>query len=190
MMVSFTADVLQEIMPYAKGRAVIFLAPLQAAMDRFFISDNANRAAMFLAQVAHESGELRYTQEIASGAAYEGRHDLGNIEPGDGVKFKGRGLIQITGRANVTKMSMDLFGDDRLAQDPTPLEEPELATLSAGWFWDVKHLNDLADAGIEHAFLRVSERINGINRMTGLPNHYAERVVYWERAQHALGVMG
>ncbi len=58
------------------------------------------RRVHFFAQIGHESKELIYSEEIASGRAYEGRFDLGNTQPGDGVRFKGRGLIQITGRAN------------------------------------------------------------------------------------------
>jgi putative chitinase len=188
MSVQLTEDVLLSVMPHAHQRAELFLKPLQDAVDRYFISDSHTRIAMFLASIAEESGELRYTAEIASGSAYEGRADLGNTEPGDGVKFKGRGLIQITGKANYTKMSQDLYGDDRLVQDPTPIEEPELAALSAAWFWDSRSLNFIADGGMEHAFLRVSERINGINHLTGLPNHWAERCFYWDAAKKALEV--
>ena len=111
------------------------------------------RALCFLAQIGHESGGLFFTEELASGSAYEGRTDLGNMQPGDGVRFKGRGLIQITGRGNYTAISTDL-GIDCVA-NPTLLggknanvctqEQLKNAAMSAGWFWNSRNLNDLAD---------------------------------------------
>lgn len=170
-----TPDDLRRIMPYAKGRADVFAPMLTAAMDEFGI-DTAARAAAFLAQVAHESGELRYVEEIASGEAYEGRADLGNTEPGDGVRYKGRGLLQITGRANYATCG-DALGIDLLA-DPTPLTQPDLACRSAAWFWESRGLNQLAD---KDDFIRITRRING--GLTG----YASRLQYLERAKRVLG---
>ncbi|WP_238552200.1 glycoside hydrolase family 19 protein [Herminiimonas sp. CN] len=142
-------------MPYAKSRIDTFAEPLNAAMMEFNISTKG-RQASFLAQVGHESGQLRYVCELASGAAYEGRKDLGNTEPGDGIRYKGRGLIQITGRANY-KACGDALGYDLVA-NPQLLESPVLACRSAAWFWRSHGLNELADAGDQ---TRVTRRING-----------------------------
>ncbi len=111
------------------------------------------RLLCFLAQVGHESGGLFYTEELASGKAYEGRKDLGNTHPGDGIRFKGRGLIQITGRANYASISDD-FGEDFVTQPQllgakniklcTP-QQMKYAALGAGWFWNHKNLNEIAD---------------------------------------------
>ena len=91
----------------------MFIQPLNDTMDEFGITTPARQAA-FLAQVCHESGSLHYTRELADGTAYEGRADLGNTEPGDGPRFRGRGLIQVTGRANYracgTALNLDLIG--------------------------------------------------------------------------------
>jgi putative chitinase len=134
--------------------------------------DTVERETMFLAQVAHESGAFNYVREIASGQAYEGRKDLGNTEPGDGVRYKGRGLIQVTGKANY-KSCGDALGIDLIAQ-PELLETPEYAARSAGWFWDSRKLNAIADKG---DFLLLTKRINGGT------NGYADRQAYLQRAQ-------
>lgn len=149
------ATQLLAIMPLAGRRAGMFLAPLNAAMMEFGI-DTPMRQASFLAQVAHESGQLLWVRELASGAAYEGRSDLGNVIAGDGVRFRGRGLLQITGRANYAACGVAL-GLDLLAA-PQLLEQPVAACRSAGWFWQSRGLNRLADTGDQE---RVTRRING-----------------------------
>ncbi len=132
-----------------------FLEPLNQTCERYRIN-NPTRLRYFLSQVGHESGQLRYTQEISSGLAYERRVDLGNTQPGDGVRYKGRGLIQITGRSNYILCGMAL--DLPLLETPTLLEQPLNAALSAGWYWDNKNLNALCDMNL---FEQVTRRING-----------------------------
>lgn len=172
-----TGAQLQSIMPFAKARIPAFVAPLNAAMQEFHINTPLRQAA-FIAQIAHESGELRYVEEIASGAAYEGRKDLGNTQPGDGMRYKGRGLIQITGRNNYAECGKAMGVD--LITNPELLETNDLACRSAAWFWASRGLNDLADKG---DFKRITKRING-----GL-NGYQERLAYHARAKMALGVV-
>lgn len=118
---------------------------------------------MFLAQVGHESAELRYTEELASGISYENRKDLGNTQPGDGVRYKGRGLIQLTGRSNYSLCGLAL--DLPLLDQPQLLAQYEAATMSAGWFWDNNKLNSYCD---KDDFLGLTKRING--GINGLAN--------------------
>lgn len=168
---------LLEIMPYATQRADTFLVPLNQAMDEFEINTSARQAA-FLAQVAHESGELRYTHELASGAAYEGRiAKLGNTETGDGPRFKGRGLLEITGRNNYTKYGA-LLGLDLVAH-PELLETTVNGCRVSACFWKDHGLNELADEGRFHQITLI---ING--GYNGEPF----REAYWKRAIQALGV--
>jgi putative chitinase len=117
------------------------------------------RVAHFLSQVGHESGELRYCEEIASGEAYEGRKDLGNTEAGDGRRFKGRGLIQLTGRTNYTAYSKSR-GIDYTNDEGANLvaNDPETAVDVACWFWTTRKLNDLAD---KDDVITITRRING-----------------------------
>lgn len=111
-----------------------------------------NRAAMFLAQICEESGGLQWMTELASGSEYEGRRDLGNTQPGDGVKFKGRGPIQVTGRNNYTALSR--WAHDRgyvpsatyFVDNPTALADDKYAFLGAVWFWTTHNLNRYGDA--------------------------------------------
>lgn len=171
-------------MPFAKGRVDIFLESLNVAMEEFGI-DTTVRQASFIAQLAHESGEFRYVRELASGKAYDtGRlaKRLGNTPEadGDGQKYKGRGLIQITGLSNYKQCSKALFGDEKmLVETPELLEQPLHACRSAAWYWKSRKLNDLADVG---DFLGVTKKINGGT------NGLEDRLKYWERARAFLGV--
>lgn len=167
---------LSQICRVAKQRSLKpCIAPLNDAMDEFEINTKARQAA-FIAQVAHETGEFRYVREIASGEAYEGREDLGNTEPGDGPRYRGRGWLQCTGRDCYRACGIALGLD--LLSEPGLLETYQYAARSAGWVWrDFKRLNPLADVG---DFRKITKRING-----GY-THYAERVSYWERAKGAI----
>jgi putative chitinase len=179
---------LLKIMPSAgEARAAQFIGPLNAAMREFAI-DTPKRQAAFLAQIGHESGSLRYVQEIASGSAYDNRADLGNTKPEaialaelagttPGRYYKGHGLIQITGYSNHLACSRALLNDDSVVSNPTVLERDDLACRSAAWFWDSRGLNAFADAG---DFETITKKING-----GL-NGQADRLAYYQRARHAL----
>ena len=152
------SDIISKAAPFATAENIAKYAPyLEELMPKYGI-DTALRQRHFLAQVLHESGSLRYVRELASGEAYEGRKDLGNTRPGDGVRFKGRGLIQITGRANYERLSDDLFGDGTLLNEPAILEHPRWAVESACWFWKANNLNALAD---KDDIVAVTRRING-----------------------------
>lgn len=132
-----------------------YLKPINDTLALYQI-DTPIRIASFIAQLIHESGSFRYSEEIADGSAYEGRKDLGNIKPGDGKRFKGRGLIQLTGRANYTSFGRYIGFD--FISIPSKLSEPGYSALAAGWFWNTRGLNDLADRG---DFRGITKRING-----------------------------
>ena len=170
-----TDDELRRIMPNcATAKRTEYLPFIQQAMQEFAITSYLREAA-FLAQLAHESGELRYMEELASGAAYEGRKDLGNTQPGDGKRYKGRGPIQLTGRANYKKYG-DLLGID-LTNNPTVAATKEVGFRIAGQFWKLNGLNELAD---QQKFETITRRING-----GL-NGQSDRVMYYNRAKQVL----
>lgn len=154
-MVLTIEDFIKTMPGSTRVNAVKYLDGLNAAIIRYDLSTPL-RLAHFLAQVGHESGSLHYHEEIASGEKYEMRLSLGNTEKGDGVKFKGRGLIQITGRANY-KAYGDSVGIDFIA-NPSLLGQTPHAVDSAGWFWNLKKLNALAD---KDDLLHITKRING-----------------------------
>lgn len=153
--------------------------PVERAMTEFAILSPA-RAAAFIAEVGHESDGFVYSREIwgptAAQNGYEGRADLGNELPGDGKRFLGRGLIQITGRANYSELALALGID--VLNNPELLEQPILAARSAGWWWEKHGCNELADSG---NFEALTKRING-----GL-NGYADRMQRWGVARAVLG---
>ena len=120
------------------------------------ILDNSLRFTHFLAQLAHESGNFKYMEEIASGAAYEGRKDLGNTQAGDGKRYKGRGPIQLTGRANYRRYGQQLGID--FENNPEIVAIPSVGLLVACKFWSDNGLNELAD---KDDVLSITKRING-----------------------------
>lgn len=153
---SLTGQMLRRIVPgLTASKADAVAGRLSQAMAEANIKTPLQRSA-FVAQLAHESGGFRYLEEIASGRAYEGRRDLGNTQPGDGVRFKGRGYIQLTGRANYAAagraLGLDLINHPRLAA------EPANAARVAAWFWNSRDLNPIAGRG---DFREVTRRING-----------------------------
>ena len=154
-----TPDLLARATGSSPEAAETFAPHLDAACAAYGISDTPERLAAFVAQIGHESGSLRYVREIASGEAYEGRESLGNTQPGDGPRYRGRGLIQVTGRRNYRAAAERLrrFDAPDFEDSPESLEEPRWAVYSAADYWDANGLNELADAGM---FDVVSNLIN------------------------------
>lgn len=170
--------VIKAVMPTLNAAKAVLYAPLltRAMLDAQITTPI--RSAMFLAQLAQESGELRYFEELASGDAYEGRcKDLGNCMPGDGRKYKGRGPIQLTGRKNYRDAGVALGLP--LEEKPELVADPAIGFRTAAWYWKSRGLNALADKG---DFIGVTRKING-----GL-NGLALRQKYYARARQALGL--
>ncbi|MBK5541492.1 glycoside hydrolase family 19 protein [Pseudomonas sp. TH05] len=190
-----TQQQLLQILPQARQVAGFFVPALNAAMARFKINSPVRMSA-FIAQVGHESGQLtrmvenlnysadrlqavwpnrfdailaaqvaRKPDQIAN-IAYGGR--MGNALPGDGWKYRGRGLIQLTG-ANNYRAAGGALGLD-LVNHPELVEQPETAALVAGWFWQSNGLNELADSG---QFAKITRTING--GLTGQTDRVALR---------------
>ncbi|PXX15845.1 putative chitinase [Paraburkholderia tropica] len=179
-----TPDLLAQCLGIPVTRAETWSGPLSAAAALYAI-DSPARLAAFIAQIGHESGKFIFLVELwgptSAQAGYEPpsvkARDLGNTHGGDGFRYRGRGLIQITGRANYQKCG-DALGMDLIAS-PELLATPSNAALSAAWFWNEHGLNDLADAG---DFETITRRING--GLTGI----ADREALWKQAKAALGV--
>jgi putative chitinase len=168
-------------LPAAKLQQV--LPHLNQAMQDHGV-DTMLRTAAFVAQLAHESGEFRFMEELWGPTEAQKRYEppselatrLGNTEPGDGKRYKGRGPIQITGRFNYRKYG-DLLGVD-LIDHPEVAAQPEVAFETAGLYWERNGLNELADS---EQFVAITRRING--GTNGLP----DREKYYARAKTVLG---
>lgn len=148
--------VLRAAAPNGKDWIILGLADNMPMLIERFEINNINRQAHFIGQCCHESDYLRTTEEYASGAAYNGRKDLGNTQPGDGPRFKGRGLIQLTGRFNYTKCGEGLGVD--LLSDPTIVARFPLAATVSGWFW---HTNKISHHADKNDHRMVTKIING-----------------------------
>ena len=166
------------VMPRALPAKIdLYYEPLVKGMKKYDITRNL-RMAHFIAQLGHETASFRFTEEIADGSAYEGRKDLGNTEPGDGKRFKGRGLIQLTGRVNYAAYSKD-SGVDYVAKPQVVASDPIVAVDVACWYWNKRGINKLADKDDVKA---VTKAING--GFNGLD----DRIEYLVRAKAVLGL--
>jgi putative chitinase len=203
-MIALTVTRLMQVMPAAGvDRLSAWIEPLEKAAARWEINTRP-RIAAFLAQAAHESSELReleenlnysaealvrlwahhFTPELAAeyarkpeaiaNRAYASRLGNGDEASGDGWRYRGRGIFQITGHDNYRDCSKAIAGDQStLVDNPEFLTDPEFACMSAGWFWHSRGLSDLAERG---GFEEITRKING--GLNGLP----DRLKYWNRA--------
>lgn len=179
-----TVDILLQIMPNLKRSVGEGYFPFLAQAMAEFEINSPLREAAFLAQIAHESGEFRYLEEIWGPTPAQRNYELpsrkarelGNVELGDGKRYKGRGPIQITGRGNYKLFGQMLNLD--LVNEPGRAADPEVTFRIAGAFWKVRGLNELAD---RQEFERITRRING--GLIGIK----ERRRFYERARALCG---
>jgi putative chitinase len=170
-----TKEVLKQIAPNSNDNII---SDLEKYFDKHMSKYEVNtylRVCHFIAQCAHESASFTTLEEFASGSAYEGRRDLGNTQRGDGVKYKGRGIIQLTGRANYRTFGKNLGYD--LEGNPELAEKPEISVLTALEYWKSRGLNAFAD---KDDVTTITRRING-----GL-NGFEDRKKYLGRAKRVL----
>jgi putative chitinase len=184
-----TSEQLKKIAPVRQKEIGLYLDLYNQGFEKYKVNTK-QRIAGFLSQVLHESGCWKYAEEIASGKAYEGRKDLGNIILGDGVRFKGRTHIQTTGRANYQKLSMFLFNDERLLEDPKLLLKPEYVVAGAFFYWTDNKLNDICDKPEDWTHLFKGKTYSKIQwltkRVNGGQNGINERTLYYNKAKAVL----
>lgn len=164
----------KRIMPKAMGtRVKEFVESFNKYAGRFEINTPL-RVAHYIAQVAHETGQLKWLEEIASGQAYEGRKDLGNTQKGDGRRFKGRGYLQTTGRANYQAYASSVFCVGDLMAHPEWLAQQPGCQKASMFFWWKNKINQEADR----------DDCRGVTRkVNGGYNHYAERAQFTRMAK-------
>jgi putative chitinase len=181
-MVPVDAQTMREVAPTFKGapaasQAKIIAeagAVLAATLERYDITSRL-RIAHFLGQTCHESAGYRTTEEFANGRAYEGRTDLGNTQKGDGPRYKGRGLLQLTGRANYADYGKALGVD--LVNNPMLAAQPALSLKIACEYWKRRNINADCDRDDVQA---VTRKVNG-----GL-NGLSDRIALAEKAKTAV----
>ncbi|MCM2544859.1 glycoside hydrolase family 19 protein [Burkholderia glumae] len=185
-----TPDILASALQIPLDRATPWADPLTAAMELYAIDSPARQAA-FLAQCGHECGRFLWLREIwgptPAQRAYEPPSakaaELGNTQQGDGFRYRGGGLLQITGRYNFRVYGQKIGVP--LEASPDLIGQPTTAAPVSAQFWADHGLNALADAG---DFLGISRAINlGNARAAGTPNGMPDRLALWASCKAALG---
>jgi predicted chitinase len=163
----------QGAMPSHKPYVPVTTSPFEISIRKAAIGAKLAGAELsaFLAQCAHESAKFTTTKEFADGSQYEGRKDLGNVNPGDGVKYKGRGFIQITGRANYTQAAKDLGID--LVNHPELAEKPDVATKVSLWYWKTRVQPKISNfTNTKAVTKKVNGGVNGLQQRTKLTKSF------------------
>lgn len=197
-----TVDILKDIAPRSKKSNYKHLAGLSLWMNHWFPEfniDTKSEICHFLAQLAHESDSFNAMEEYASGTAYEGRSDLGNIKPGDGIKFKGHGPLQITGRRNHQLMGVRAGAPMKFIDNPKLLTTPEWGVWAACIFWIDRGLLDISNLSDESrlpykikredgsSFVKMVSPIEYISRrVNGGTNGLNERILFYEQTKKVI----
>lgn len=191
---TITVDVLKAIAPGSKKTKYKLLPDLAYWMNEWFPHyniDTNQELRHVLAQWAHESDSFNTLEEYASGSAYEGRSDLGNTVKGDGIRFKGRGPTQTTGRINYYRLGQRLDKPNMFLDNPELLETPKWGVWASCVYWDDRRLNDIANMDDN---ITIPYKIKGqvwqlhpieyiTRRINGGVNGLSERIKFYERAK-------
>jgi putative chitinase len=190
-----TADILKSIAPGSKKTNYKHLNGLALWMNHWFPTfdiDTPQEVRHIVSQLAHESDSFNAMEEYASGRAYEGRKDLGNVKAGDGIKFKGHGPLQITGRTNHHLMGVKAGAPLKFINDPGLLATPEWGVWAACVFWTEKGLLDISnmpdDAKIWSK--KLDKNLSPLEyiswRVNGGFNGLASRIIFYERSKQVI----
>lgn len=191
-MIVITVDILKSLAPGSKKTNYKHLHGLALWMNHWFPKfdiDTKGEVCHMLAQLAHESDSFNAMEEYASGQAYEGRRDLGNIRKGDGIKFKGRGVLMITGRTNYHLMGVKLGRPMKFIDNPSLLATPEWGVWSAATFWVEKGLLDISNMADDALIWskKLNKNLSPLEYITWRVNggftHVDQRRVFYERSK-------
>lgn len=199
---TITVDILKAIAPGSKKTNYKHLPGLALWMNHWFpVFDIDTRGELchILAQLAHESDSFNAMEEYASGKAYEGRKDLGNIRPGDGVKFKGRGPLQVTGRRNYSLMGVKAGAPLKFINNPSLLATPEWGVWSACIFWTerglltISNMQDIDKIPFKRRISQTETEIIMLSpielitrKVNGGVNGLSERIKFYERSKQII----
>lgn len=199
---TITVDILKAIAPGSKKTNYKHLPGMALWMNHWFPIfeiDTKQEICHILAQLAHESDSFNAMEEYASGKAYEGRKDLGNIQPGDGVKFKGRGPLQVTGRRNYSLMGVKAGAPLKFINNPSLLATPEWGVWSACIFWTerglltISNMQDIDKIPFKRRISQTETEIIMLSpielitrKVNGGVNGLSERIKFYERSKQII----
>lgn len=187
-----TVDILKAIAPGSKKTNYKHLHGLALWMNHWFPQfdiDTPQETRHILTQLAHESDSFNAMEEYASGQAYEGRKDLGNIKKGDGIRFKGHGPLQITGRRNHHLMGVKAGAPMKFIDNPKLLTTPEWGVWAACIFWTDRGLLDISNMPDDAVIWskKLDKNLSPLEyitwRVNGGFNHLEQRIKFYERAK-------
>eukprot|EP01016_Furgasonia_blochmanni_P022247 TRINITY_DN2428_c0_g1_i1.p3 TRINITY_DN2428_c0_g1~~TRINITY_DN2428_c0_g1_i1.p3 ORF type:complete len:207 (+),score=38.46 TRINITY_DN2428_c0_g1_i1:89-709(+) len=178
-----TEKQLTDILPGTSAKLISEYTPLLEEALKFGEINQCERIAAFIAVVAVESDQLQRLQELGSGSQYEKRClELGNCQPGDGKKYKGRGVIRVIGRKSYEKIGKDMKID--FEHNPTALGTPKYAFMAGAWYWKGNGLNNFADANDQKSFEAIIKKVNGC--LDCAAAQAPRKLQFWKKAKSVL----